>query len=322
MSVPKGIRLSNSLCLHLLKIHGSDLSLIIPGEKEPVRVLDILCNDRIGTKYFGLAPLVISRSMPAVRQDLNRNRDTPDDRAAEAHPDQFLSVMFEIGLPLSYPVSIKGKGYRLADLLNGSLAEFHLDRELEWSGMAYALGIAPSERRWRNRFGEEFSFDDLVEVLLKPPGPKTSCGGIHALQAIAMICCVNDESPILSDATRRRAQKLLKRAVLVAASTQQADGSWVPRWNEAIYDGRPATYQTFSISPDVENRLLLTGHIGDWLTVLPRSIAVDESIFARATPWLLRTLRNQQDGDFWRLFCHDTHAYLYLRSRIGATGAR
>jgi hypothetical protein len=85
----------------------------------------------------------------------------------EQHVDQCLSTFAELGVTLDESVSIDSLHHTVRDLLNDSIANFDLDQpEIEWTAVAYASYLAPVTRVWRNRFGAEFSFDDLTASLM------------------------------------------------------------------------------------------------------------------------------------------------------------
>src|SRR6185437_11410072 len=131
----------------------------------------------------------------------------------ESHRDQGLACLAQLGLPLSHPLQVDGLPYALKDVLQDSLANFDMhQKELEWTGMAYALYLPPL-RQWRNRFGQSFSFDDLTEELLGRSLLHSPCGGSHRLILLTTLHRLDKQHPILSAKVRIELDQFLKKAV-------------------------------------------------------------------------------------------------------------
>src|SRR5207302_3298465 len=104
---------------------------------------------------------------------------TARDPSMELHRDQTLAAFAELGLPLSFTLQGDGGTGTLRDVLDDSLANFHLgQKELAWTALAYALYLPPV-KSWINRYGERFGFDQLVSEMLDRPLDAESCGGTH-----------------------------------------------------------------------------------------------------------------------------------------------
>jgi hypothetical protein len=155
-------KMTPSLCLHLLHLYGLEETFPYSDVESGTKLLDMLTNDRIGQPFFGVAPLIRTRSGI-------RFQGEPGLRASESHRDQCLASFGELGLPLSYPLLVDGQNHTLRDVLCDSVANFHLKQaELNWTALAYILYLPPS-RKWVNRYGEQYSFDDVVRNLLHRP---------------------------------------------------------------------------------------------------------------------------------------------------------
>jgi len=94
LHIPLDVKLSTSLCLHLLKLHGKDLSIIVVGEASPIKVVDLLSNDQFGKRFLGHSPLVMDRLLPAVRQSSSER--APDIRASAERVNDIETLTFGI----------------------------------------------------------------------------------------------------------------------------------------------------------------------------------------------------------------------------------
>ncbi len=94
-----------------------------------------------------------------------------------------------------------------------------------------------------------------------------------------MLARVNAEARVLSGGALGRLVAHLAHCVSVAERTQQPDGSWPAWWNhELLPGGQPSGG---SIADDDLNRLLMTGHLAEWLLYLPADAQVPRSVLAR-----------------------------------------
>lgn len=145
----------------------------------------------------------------------------------EAHRDQLLAVLGEIGIPLDAPVTTDRGPKPLRGLLDDSVANFSLDQgEIEWTALAYALYLPP-QRQWTDKFGTAFQFDQLArELMRRELGEQRACSGTHLLYSLAVLCRVDESEPVLSQDTRRELRRYLAAMSDRAAASQRIDGSW------------------------------------------------------------------------------------------------
>ena len=122
------------------------------------------------------------------------------------HRDQLLSALARMGVSLDCEIrdsnsnadSRSGSVATVRDLLRVSVAEFHLNQlELAWTANALALYLPP-QRTWKNRLGEEYDFDMLVERLLDRPLTSESCAGIHIVDCLTTVFRVDREYKIFT----------------------------------------------------------------------------------------------------------------------------
>jgi hypothetical protein len=220
----------------------------------------------------------------------------------------------ELGVSLDHPVSNGNRSGTLRDVLKDSIANFHLNqKELPWTVLAYAIYLAP-QKSWTNRFGETFNFDDVVRALIACRLDEQSCGGIHLLYSMTILGRVDAQQSILSQEARIELWTHIARAAQIAVKRQQPDGSWHPGWNyELLPDDRP---RGRSYSDDKQNRLIMTGHLAEWMLYLPEEHSVPEVVLVQASRWLKSEIMSSDLAFREKLFCPTTHGVAFLRHVI------
>ena len=220
--------MSTSLYLHALRVFGLDSKYRRGKLASSEDTLRLFADDEFSKRILGTP--VIVRTPYGVRCTPARNAG-----ASESHRDYCLAVLSEQGLPVSFSIIVNGESFTLKDLVADSIANFHLgQQEIEWTALTYAMWLPP-ERRWVNKFGEVFSFDQLVVELMQRPLNKAVCAGSHVVQAMITLARVDREKfAILSPEVRSTLMNRLRAIVRVAEAAQASDGSWGPDWYEGL----------------------------------------------------------------------------------------
>jgi hypothetical protein len=263
-----------------------------------------LSDDALGLDAFGERALVATRygaRFPTAPHDL-RYRTAAD----ESHRDQCLACFAELGVPLSHALTIEGSDRSLRDVLADSIATFDpSQRELEWTAIAYAFYVPPRVE-WTNRFGQEFSFDDLSLSLMARPLERRSCGGAHCLQALSDILKADAEHAVLSQAVRDKARRFVEGALCRMLVAQGPDGSWDFQWAQGLVrDSSPAGW---SREPNAESVLLATGHVAELMIRLPADFRLRDSAFERAIEWIRPRIAGLDREGYFAAHCPWTHA--------------
>jgi len=303
---------------HLLRVHGQQGRFHHRDFQTGNDFLALLADSRKSAAYYGQPTLIRTRT--GIRfpiQDGSRN-----DGGTEWHRDQCLAALAELGLSLSLSLRVDEQNYFLREALKDSLANFHLQqKELAWTGLAYALYLPPG-REWANRFGERFSFDDLVIALIERPLHKESCGGSHLLYTLTILCRVDRAIPILTDSVRSRLDDWLHKVVQAATQTQHPDGTWPIDW----YRGLLRDPKAWNYVPGVD-RLVITGHVAEWLLYLPEDLQPPVETYRRAAQWLYQEFKKASPKQHWARICPFSHAacvvrHLMFESTVNRLGAK
>lgn len=236
---------------------------------------------------------------------------TADAQAAESHRDQCLALFGMLGISLDTRIQAEGSHLQVRDLLDDSLASFTLEQqELAWTAIAYALFL-PGNRSWSNRFQESFRFDDLVDKLLNRPldSPDVSCGGLHIVQALAIIWYVHTgHRSMLSRRIERQLQEYLHDFTRKAVRTQADQGYWEIDWFKKEHLKPNETF---------DNRIIATSHMIEVLSLLPSEFTVPDEVFSRAGLWLKHCLLEARPEQIEENFCPCIHSAIFLRETAG-----
>lgn len=309
VKLPPDGRMTSSLCLHQMHVHGVEAKMEIDGKSVPI--LEIVLDEALARQYLGRQAAVRTRYGVRFREVLPIGGDHAS-TSGESHRDQCLGCFAELGIPLSREMIVGGECFALRDVLRDSLAEFSLEQEeLAWTALAYALYLPPREV-WTNRFGETYRFDDVVDELLRRPLNRTCCCGMHIIHTLTAIARVDAQIPILSDEARSRVRSYLRRLSEAVASRQQPDGSWTFDWHRGLVAHEPVAH-VHSGRATPETTLLATGHVAEWMLILPNEMQPPPRVRRDAARWLYARLRESTEQDRLTAFCPYTHAAYAVR---------
>ncbi|HEY4309370.1 MAG TPA: hypothetical protein VGN12_07960 [Pirellulales bacterium] len=277
-----------------------------------VEVIRALTDHRFSERIFGEQVYLQTRSGLRYREIDTYSRSTQN---GENHRDICLASFAELGLPLTTPVTIPDGSLSLQDLLRDSIENFDIkQRELAWTAIAYVLYLAPHQE-WTNRYGESFTFDDLANALIQTPFRQVSCGGAHLLYAQTILRRVDSLTMCLSDSVREALIQHLREAVIAIVESQHEEGYWTLEWHNALK--RSSDANDGASGKELEARLVATGHLLEWLELLPVEDQPSAEVFRRAARWICGTLgQNFQEAKNPDGFCPRVHALCAVRGLI------
>lgn len=293
---PVGEMKSVSYMLHFMSFWGLDAS----AESMHVRGSEIsgfdmvraLLDDTSFPWYHRSKPLFYVGGDGILRAARARELD------GEAHIDQVLATLGSMGVRASRRIHAVEGDYTIADAVRSSVATFVEAQEVEWSLLAY-LHYLPPETRWRNRWGDVFSFDSLAQRLVARPLGEGPCSGTHALAVLESMLHADQAYDIISDATTRAVREYLLHAGHMLARHQHRDGWWTASWAS---DSPPAGFLTGTIE------LRVTGHHLEWLLQTPEYARIEPWRIRRAIKWCRMQLAQADVHDVRRNICAYTHA--------------
>jgi hypothetical protein len=219
-----------------------------------------------------------------IRPVLAGSEDAIEYRA-EGHYGQLLKLLGEVGVPSATSVTTSsGRVGDLVDIYQDALMRFSLAQELEFIGCALAYWHPP-EKTWKDQFGNEYSFNELVSHLISIPLGKGSCGGCHVPYTVVVILRVDERFTILSEDVRRQARKWLAELSQLLEDRWAACGGWDKYWSQNS-DLKPLWRD------DLLDRITITGHHLEWIALAPPDVRPSETVVKRA----VRALRSDVES--------------------------
>lgn len=307
MGEPKSL----SGLIHVLRLFGKSAETDSHSEKFPrTPLLDIALDHEKSASFFQGAPVLIStrhgvrcRSVPPRYPERYPER--------QAHGDQFLAVLAEVGVPLNQRLSTTGGTHSVRSILEDSLANFDLKQdEVEWAALAYALYLPP-RKDWLDKFNRPQSFNKLAaELIDRPFGGYRSCAGTHLLYSLVTILRVDEQQPILSSAMRAKLREHLQHVTTTVVGSQLTDGSWDINWYDR--DDRDES-RDIDAKSTMKNRVLVCGHHLEWMMLLPRDMLPPTSCFLRGARFLERQLLLASPEAILEGYCPYSHAARVLQ---------
>ena len=303
--------------LHLMRLPVDDF-----GVDSEV-LLSVLTDFEENSKWFGgKSSFVASKSGLRVH--------TSGDLWAQNHDGHLLSVFAERGVPLEKGFSGSERRFLIRDLLLGEISNFSLDREIEWSLLAFALYGVPGSG-WENRFGQEFTYDKCVKFLMNRRLDAASCGGTHGLYTLSAIYQVDNSRRLLAGSVREQLRVYLTVACQELLKSQAEDGSWGRGCLDGIFsssrliveDDRRSTspagaswlskFGTGENFTEASEKILLTSHILEWLALLGSDFEIGDKVFERGGLFLKDSLLMCRRTDVVMSFCPYSHAVRVLQ---------
>jgi len=199
----------------------------------------------------------------------------------QTYPGQFLAMLALSRVPADYPIRVGEDVRTVADLVESEKLDCHTqaDQSLRLLGLSYYV---PGDQTWKDRLGETWSVDRLVDEELSQSLTDAPCGGTYRLLALSSAVARRAAKPPLSP-TLPRAQKFCREFQVYAFQNQNADGSW-----------HPAFFAAVGTTNDSFGQLRSTGHILQWLAFSLPEERLEESGLVNAVQYVCTLLGYQQ----------------------------
>ncbi|SFH59281.1 hypothetical protein [Planctomicrobium piriforme] len=282
---------------HALRTWGVDATFQNPKCVSGQAMLEFLTDNASFVESWGkeIAPLLQERPKGV---GIHWGPDT----GASYHHDHLLACVTEAGAPLNTPVyGPTRRRDTLYDVIQESLRDFRLDeRETEWTAMAFGLWIPPTST-WIGSGGRQYSFDLLVDRLLRGEKAEGVCGGTHRVYSLMLLVRLDDEFNILSDAARESAYGYLKQVRDTIILSQFEDGHWTAAWPE----GKAAL--TKQDNEPMYKSVIATGHHLEWMSIAPPDLLIPEDRIKKAMDWVINNTKSQKQSDIKTMFTFYSH---------------
>ncbi len=227
---------------------------------------------------------------------------TTSGSSASVHHDHWLASLTEAGIHLDHPIYGVGRdGHTIDDVLQESLRDFHLDeREVEWSAMAFGYWIVPT-REWIGDGGRHYSFDLLVDRLVRGDCQLGVCSGTHRLYSLMVLIRLDDDYDILTDEAREIAWSHLEDMRDRISASQWEDGRWPSNWP----DGAAAAED--HIDEELFKQVIATGHHLEWLAIAPQELHPSEEHIQKAIDWCIATTLSKTHAEIEASYTFYSH---------------
>jgi hypothetical protein len=326
--------------LHALRVFEPEATPPAPGLPTLRELRSVLFDYNVSREWYG-GHLNLLKTRYGLKYASDRSRM----EASQAHTDQCVALLAELGVAPDHRLRTPAGEAPVSALLDESIANFLPSGELEWT--AAALGAyLPPRRGWKNRFGQEFSFDQLARWLLAQPFEQATCGGTHALYSLAFLSRIDARVPIFSDDVRRLVGPFLDRMAAAVAAAQQGDGSVKQLWHVDVVAQPWYRDLLREIGPEgnrsedpdrlraiqagwrdlfegKQGDVHITGHHMEWLLLLPPARQPPAEFFRRGGEFLIQELERAKDEAFSGAgYCPFSHAARMARllARLGQDG--
>jgi hypothetical protein len=244
----------------------------------------------------------------AGEQILFLNRGKVDARrgvGVQGHAGQFLAILAQSHVKADYPLSVGGKSFTLADLIEHEKETCVAGEELTFK-LISLMHYLDSDETWTTRDGQEWSIQRLVREELKQPIRGAACGGTHRLMGFsyAVNKRIQRGKPIVGQF--QRAQTFVQDYHRYTFGLQNADGSFSTEWFTRRGD-----------SPDIDRRLKTSGHILEWIAFSLSNDELRDPRMVKAVDYLAQLLlKNSQHT--WEIgpLGHGLHALAIYHNRM------
>lgn len=286
---------------HAFRIWGPDAVFDDPEALSGAEMRDLLLDHKRFAEVWPHNPPFVVKSKTGLTIRTKEGRETA------SHTDHSLASISETGISQDYPVQAADEVADFGELVRTSLRDFSLDQmEYEWSALAYTLFLPPV-KSWYSTEGQEITWDRLADRLMRESVDKGVCFGQHRQHALVALVRVHDEvAPVLSPAGRKRVIAYLTAVARLLVQGQRAPGYWDEQWYREKPGPAPADK---AVGGDqLTNRIIVTGHILEWLALAPQEVHPPRENLTRAAQWLVHAIEQLEPGQIKEQYAFVTHA--------------
>lgn len=292
---------------HAVRIWGVNVQFDDPDVLDGAELRDFLTDHGRYTRSWSKQPVQPLLTMRSTGVAIRYGAEA----GASVHHDHWLASLTEAGIALNAPVYGPGRrNATIADVLSESLRDFRLDEtEVEWTAMAFGLWLPP-EKEWTGAGGRRYSFDLIVDRLVRGQRVLGVCSGTHRVYSLMLLVRLDDEFDILSDDARTLAYGYLQEVRDDIIAAQLPDGQWPSNWA----DGAAAAEKP--LDEEQYKQVIATGHHLEWLAIAPRDLHPPDEQIGRAARWVIDVTIAQTPAEIlerYTFFSHVGNALAFWR---------
>lgn len=298
----RGKRVTVASVDHAIRFWGPQAEFSDPSCLSGEELRQILVDHPTFLEYYGAGTPALLIDVPSgVRLRVQQGA------TSASHYDHTLAGLAEVGTPLDFPVRTPSRETTLAAVLEQSLRDFSLNQvEYEWSTLAYALYLPPTQR-WVTHEGQTIDFDHLARRVMRQRLPEGVCLANHRLHALVMLLRIDEQVPILRDGARAEIAEYLQGVTARLVATQHAEGYWTRNWpGDAVFDDQSRDSR---LAQDLMlQQILATGHPLEWWALAPETLQPPREVVRAAAQWLCRTIDGLTEDQIERYYTPLSHA--------------
>ena len=231
----------------------------------------------------------------------------PGTKKGQGHPDQWLAILAQCGLPVETKIRVAGQDFTISDLILQVQYDVsnNLEQEYSWTVIGLSLYFG-SDVQWKAADGETWSIERLIQIELEQDLNTSACGGTHRMIGIAMAFNNHIHSGGKVEGVWAAAERRMDQVIEFVKQTQNPDGSF-----SANYFSRAGT------TADSATALSTTGHILEFLTLSLTQEQLQEPWVSRAAHFMCNEFEklNPLSPECGALY-HAAHGLVVYRQRI------
>ena len=224
----------------------------------------------------------------------------------QGHDGQFLAMLAQSRVNIDYGIKVGGRDFKVRDLVESEKLACRSGSELTFQliGLVHYL---PSDAVWKNRYGQTWNIERLIEEEIAQPIRGATCGGSHRLFGLAYAVRKRTQQNQPIDGEFRRAQIYMNSYHKYAYKLQNNDGSF----STDYFRGRGS-------DASLDQRLRTTGHVLEWLAFSVSEDELADPRLMKAADYLTGLLLDGQNRR-WEIGPqgHALHGLMIYRDRAG-----
>ncbi len=228
----------------------------------------------------------------------------------QGHQGQFLAMLAQSRVKITYPMRIEGQDFTIADLVRAEQDTCRPKSELTFKliGLSHYLD---ADETWESNDGQQWTIDRLVGEEIRQPIIGAACGGTHRLFGLAYAVDRRRRAGRPIDGNFLRAKIYLDDYHDYVFRLQNRDGSFSTNW----FSGRGAEM-------DLNRRLETTGHTAEWLSFSLPDEELLRPQMVKAIDYLADLLIDGRNRD-WKIGPqgHGLHALNIYHTRVFSSSA-
>lgn len=180
--------------------------------------------------------------------------------AFEGHPNQFVAILTMTDVPLDHQFKTADGPITMADIVKHAQMEVTHREGTTWT-LWFLAHYLPYDAEWRNKSGEYWSIERLVQIQNKVVVEKAACGGCHNLFALSLSRNNQLQETGSIRGVWMEADQKIRRYTEIARRTQNRDGSFSSDY-----------LRSRKYSKEFKRRIATSGHILEFLmAALPQN---------------------------------------------------